>query len=127
MRIRSLALPLLSAIALVLALFSIARTQPRRIASDPPSAPPVSPYLTTIAAVGLVEASSENICIGSHLTGIVDHVAVTVGAHVRRGDLLFALDARHLDAEIASRQALLGEAQRHAETERVAAADARAR
>src|SRR5262245_61538562 len=115
MSARGLLLPVFSAIALAFALLSIARTQPRHEKADPPSPPPVSPYPSTIAAVGLVEPSSENIAVGTHLTGIVERVAVTVGAHVRKGDLLFALDARHLVAEIATRRAVLAEAQRHVE------------
>jgi len=127
LKTRGFLLPLASALALAGAFVSVARTQPRRIPADPPAPPPVSPYPTTIAAVGLVEASSENIAIGTHQTGIVERVAVAAGARVRRGDLLFALDARHLDAEIATRESLLAEAERHVETERILAADAHAR
>jgi HlyD family secretion protein len=126
MKIRGLVLPLLAAVALGLGLASVARTQPRRAPADPPAAPPASPFESTIAAVGIIEPSSENVAIGTHLTGIVERVAVVAGARVRRGDLLFALDARHLDADVAARQATLAEARRHVEGARVAAADAAA-
>jgi multidrug efflux pump subunit AcrA (membrane-fusion protein) len=123
---RGFLLPLAAALALSFALFSIARTQPRRAPADPPVTPPIAPFETTIAAVGLVEASSENVAIGTHLTGIVERVHVVVGARVRRGDLLFALDARHLEAEVAARRAALAEAREHVESTRIAAADAAA-
>ncbi len=126
MKLRGLLLPFLSAIALFFAVLSIARTQPRRAPADPPAPPPVSPFAATIAAVGLVEPSSENVAVGTHLTGIVARVKVAAGQRVSRGDLLFALDARHLDAEIGARHAALSEAQRHVESERIAAEDAAA-
>ena len=119
MKPRSLLLPVLGAAALGFALMSIARTQPRRLPADPPQPPPVSPFASSIAAVGLVEPSSENIAVGTHLTGIVDSVPVVAGARVRRGELLFTLDARHLDAEIAARRAALSEAERHVDAERI--------
>ncbi len=126
MRFRGVMLPLLAAMAFACALLSIARTQPHRAPADPPEAPPVSPCADTIAAGGLVESSSEYIAIGTHLTGIVERVLAVAGTRVQRGDLLFALDGRHLDAEIDARRAALVEAQRHVETERVASEDAAA-
>ncbi len=127
MRTRGILLPFIAAIAFGSALYSIARTQPRRSSADPPAAPPVSSFASTIAAVGLIEPSSENLAIGTHLTGIVERVPVVAGARVRRGELLFALDARHLDAEIAARRAALVESERRLERERIDAADVAAR
>ena len=97
-------LPLLGIAAAVWAAYSVARTQPRRVATDPPSAPAVSDYDDTVAAVGLVEASTENISVGTPLAGVVTKVFVTAGQTVRSGEPLFELDTRQLRADLAVRQ-----------------------
>ena len=86
---------------------SIARTRPQRQATDPHAPPPVSDFAETVAAVGLVEASSENIAIGTPLAGVVSRVFVVVGQSVKAGDPLFALDTRQLRADLAVRRSSL--------------------
>lgn len=76
----------------------------------PPSAPPVSaapgsPYPTFVAGSGLVEASTENISIGTHVAGIVAKIYVQVGSGVKAGDPLFIIDDRAIRADIATRRA----------------------
>jgi multidrug efflux pump subunit AcrA (membrane-fusion protein) len=101
------ALPLIGVLAAVWATFSVARTHPRRQTTDPPGPPPVSGFPSTVAAVGLVEASTENISVGSPLAGVVERVYVTAGQDVRAGDPLFALDVRHLRAQLRVRREAL--------------------
>ena len=96
---KRLVLPLVGLLAALGATFSIARTQPRREATEPPAKPPVSDFPNTVAAVGLVEASTENIAIGSPLAAVVAKVFVTAGQTVRQRDPPFELDARHLHAD----------------------------
>jgi multidrug efflux pump subunit AcrA (membrane-fusion protein) len=105
-------LPALGAVAALWATYSIARTTPRRQATDPPAPPPVSEYANTVAAVGLVEASSENVSIGTPLSGVVAHVFVKAGQQVREGDPLFELDLRQLrsDLEVKRRALAIGAA-----------------
>jgi multidrug efflux pump subunit AcrA (membrane-fusion protein) len=57
-----------------------------------------------VAAVGLIEASTENISVGTPLGGVVARVFVTAGQAVKAGDPLFELDLRQLRAELAVRQ-----------------------
>jgi multidrug efflux pump subunit AcrA (membrane-fusion protein) len=92
--------PVLGVVAALWASFSIARTHPRREVTKPPVPPPVSDFPDTVAAVGLVEASTENISVGSPLGAVVENVFVTAGQPVKRGDPLFTLDVRHLRAEL---------------------------
>jgi multidrug efflux pump subunit AcrA (membrane-fusion protein) len=54
-----------------------------------------------VAAVGLIEASSENISVGTPLSGVVTTVHVAAGRKVRIGDPLFELDVRQLRADLA--------------------------
>ena len=98
-------LPLIALAAMVFGIGSVVRSQPKHETTVPPSPPPTSPYPHTVAAVGLVETSTENIAVGSPLADVVSEVSVTVNQAVRTGDPLFKLDNRHLRAELAMRQA----------------------
>src|SRR5713101_4566893 len=97
-------LPMIGILAAVWAAYSVVRTQPRRAPTDPPAPPAVSDFKDTIAAVGLIEASTENIWVGTPLGGVVTRVFVTAGQSVKAGDPLFELDTRQLRAELAVRQ-----------------------
>ena len=97
-------LPLIGILAAGGATYSIAKTTPHRERTDPPSQPPVSDFRDTVAAVGVIEASTENIAIGTPLSGIVPKVFVGAGDAVRAGDPLFELDTRQLRAEIEVRR-----------------------
>lgn len=83
-----------------------------------PTAPPVSdaaqsPFLTSVAGSGLVEASTENISPGTHVAGIVAKIFVQIGSDVKAGDPLFTIDDRATRADIDTRRAAvqLAEAQ----------------
>ena len=74
----------------------------------PPLEPPAQTTFThTVGAVGLVEASSENIAISTPVSGLVTSVYVRAGTRVRAQDRLFALDDRDLQAELVVRRATL--------------------
>ena len=98
-------LPLIALAALVFGIGSVVRSQPRHEVTVPPSPPPASPFSHTVAAVGLVETSTENIAIGTPLSDVVTEVLVTVGQPVKTGDPLFKLDDRQRRADLAARQA----------------------
>ena len=98
------ALPLIGILAALWATYSVARTAPRRHRTNPPAAAPISDFSRTVAAVGLVEANSENIAIGTPLGGVVSQIFVSVGQSVKTGDPLFVLDTRQLRADLAVRR-----------------------
>ena len=98
-------LPLLALGALTFGVISIIRSQPQREVTNPPSPPPSSSYAQTVAAVGLVETSTENIAAGTEIAGVVSNIYVAVGDHVKAGDPLFGIDSRATRAELATRQA----------------------
>lgn len=68
-------------------------------------APAQSPYPTFVAGAGIVEATTENIAIGTPIAGIVADINVQVGSRVRKGDPLFSIDTRAARAELAMRSA----------------------
>src|SRR6516164_9143258 len=102
---RRLILPTVALAALVFGVISAVRSQPKREMTTPPSPPPASSYGQTVAAVGLVETSTENIAVGPEIGGVVTKIYVEIGSHVRAGDPLFSIDSRATRAELATRQA----------------------
>src|SRR5215472_2676222 len=98
-------IPVVAAIALLFGLASVLRTQPRSQRTNPPKPPPHSDFAHNIAAVGLIEASTENIAIGSHLPGVVEKVYVVVGDQVKAGAPLFKIDDRQLHAQLGQSEA----------------------
>src|SRR5882724_4848947 len=109
---RKLILPLLGAAMFIFAVYHVVRAQQVPPKTDPLQEPARSPYHGTIAGVGMVEPETENIAIGSHLSGVVAQVYVKVGDPVARGKTpLFLLDNRALNAELATRQGNLKAAQ----------------
>lgn len=69
------------------------------------AAPPTKPFSQVVSGAGLIEASSENIAVGTPLPGVIERVFVKAGQQVKAGEPLFALDQRQVDAEIVTRAA----------------------
>lgn len=62
--------------------------------------PPQKPYPKGIAASGIIEAKGENFSIGSPENGIVQEIYKEVWDNVKKGDPLFKIDTRELEAEL---------------------------
>lgn len=102
---RKYIIPLAALAGLAFAVFTVVRGDKK-----PPYVPPVSeaaqsPYPSSVAGSGLVEASTENISIGTQIAGIVSRIFVEIGGNVRAGDPLFKIDDRSLLAELNVRRA----------------------
>jgi multidrug efflux pump subunit AcrA (membrane-fusion protein) len=65
---------------------------------------PLPPFKSYISGVGIVEASSENISIGTPINRIVSRVPVTVGQEVKKGQVLFELENQDLQADLNSQK-----------------------
>ena len=65
-----------------------------------PVLPPQKPYTASIAAAGIIEAVGENVAIGSPADGIVQEVFVSVWQPVKKGDPLFQIESRELEADL---------------------------
>jgi HlyD family secretion protein len=103
--IKRFILPIVALAALIFGVISVVRSQPKQVPTTPPSLPPVSSYAQTVAAVGLVETSTENIAVGTEIAGVVSNIYVGVGSEVKAGDPLFSIDSRVTRAELVTRQA----------------------
>jgi multidrug efflux pump subunit AcrA (membrane-fusion protein) len=104
-------LPLLAVAALGFALVRMTAAQQKPPPAVPPVEPARSPFTAQLAGAGLVEPETENISIGSHLSGVIERVYVRVGDVVRPGQPLFRLDERNLKAELEVRLANLANAE----------------
>ncbi|MHB8523663.1 MAG: efflux RND transporter periplasmic adaptor subunit [Limisphaerales bacterium] len=87
------------------AVFTVIRGDKKPPAVPPVSEAPHSPDHASVAGSGLVEASTENISIGTQIAGIVSKIFVQIGSDVKAGDPLFEMDDRSLLAELAIRRA----------------------
>jgi len=76
-------------------------------ASQPLAEPAHAPFQSYIAGAGIVEASTENIAIGTVVPGVVTDLYVKVGDNVKAGDPLFKVDDRDLQAEMIVRKSAL--------------------
>jgi multidrug resistance efflux pump len=113
-KVGKVVLPLVAVALLVFAVFHVIWAEQVAPASPPPVEPARSPFTETVAGAGIVEPRSENIAIGSALSGVVLEVYVPVdkvGQRVKAGDPLFRVDDRQLRAQLAFQQASLAAAQ----------------
>src|SRR5581483_10615180 len=81
-----------------------------RMSASPPVVPPPvdpspKPYDVSVAASGIIEALSENVEIGVPSAGLVARVHARVWDAVKRGEPLFTLDDRELQAQLAVNEA----------------------
>ena len=108
--IRKYLLPVLAVAGLAFAIWMMKQAAKPVIPAKPVSEPARSPFVNKISGSGIVEASTRNISVGSHVPGIVARVFVTVGKRVKAGDPLFALDDRKQKADLMVKEATLAEA-----------------
>ncbi len=74
-------------------------------APPPPISPhPIAPFESYLSGAGVVEASSDNISIGTPVNRIVDRVWVQTGETVAKGALLLTLENRDLQADLKARK-----------------------
>src|SRR5262249_1511432 len=103
--------PVVAAVLLVFGVVTVLQSRQVRPPTVPVKPPPVAAYARTVAGVGLVEASSENIAISTPVSGLCTQVYVKVGDRVTVGQRLFPLDDRNLQADLAVRRRSLEVAQ----------------
>ena len=97
--IRKYVVPLVAVIGFVFALYYALSSSKEAPPPKPVAEPSNSSFTKFIAGAGLIEANTENIEIGSTLTGIVTEIYVKVGSKVKAGDPLFSIDNREKLAE----------------------------
>lgn len=103
--VRKWGLPLAAMVMLSFAVYHVVRAQQTPPKLEPPVNPARSPFGKGVAGAGIVEPQTENISVGTNLSGIVTKVHVKVGQQVEVGEKLFELDSRALTREADIRRA----------------------
>ena len=98
--IRKYVLPILAVIGIAIAVFMVIKGNKAPPANKPVVQAAVAPYRSYIFGPGIVEASTENIAIGTPVSGIVTTVYVKWGDRVKTGDPLFTIDSSDLQAQL---------------------------
>ncbi|MBI5788751.1 MAG: secretion protein HlyD [Candidatus Schekmanbacteria bacterium] len=109
--IRKYILPLLALFGLIFAIRTVIAGSKEVPAMLPPAQPSKAPYPAYIAGAGIIEAETENIAVGTPLSGIVKEIKVAAGQKVHKNEPLFLLDDRNQKAETMVRRAALNTAQ----------------
>lgn len=99
MKISKKIIPLLAVGCFSFALFSIYRP-PAKDENPVELLVPKSQFESNVAGIGVIEPKSELIAIGTELSGVVRTIAIRPGQQVQKGDLLFMMDQRDIDAQI---------------------------
>ena len=110
-KIGPVVLPLLAVGSLAYAGWHVYRANQPLPQAVPPMPPVVAPDGHALAASGVVEPTTENVAIGTHVSGVIERVYVAAGDRVAVGDPLFRIDTRQADAELAVREAGLADAE----------------
>jgi HlyD family secretion protein len=98
--IRKYVLPLLGVLGVAVAIAMVIQGNRTAPAAQPTVPPATAPFSSYVFGPGIVEASTENIAIGTPASGIVTAIYVKWGDRVKTGDPLFKVDTRDLDAQL---------------------------
>lgn len=103
-------LPFLAAAGFLFAAYTVIHGNQAMPVAPAVTEPASAPFKAFIAGAGIIEAQSQNIAIGTPLSGIVKTVAVKAGDPVKTGAPLFYLDDRDTRAALAIKLADLAKA-----------------
>lgn len=113
------------AIVGILAAMKLADQLRKTSPAPPPLVEPArSPYSNTVAATGIIEASRENVRLGTPKPGLLTRVFVQVGSRVKEGDPLLLLDDREARAKVTTMRSQVEALGAALKAEQVMAADA---
>lgn len=102
---RKYLLPLVALVGILIGVFAVFISMRKPLTPKIPFPPPVPPYEHFIAGLAVVEASSENIFIGTSIPEIVTDVMVVAGDFVKKDAPLFKLDTRTFEAQLLEAEA----------------------
>jgi multidrug resistance efflux pump len=103
--IRKMFLPVLAIAGVLFAAYTVVAGGHPSPPAAPAAEPSRAPFANYVAGAGIVEAFSENIQVGTVVGGVVKQMFVKVGDNVRKGQPLWLIDDRDLQADLATRRA----------------------
>ena len=98
--IRKYLLPIMAALGILLTIFYVLADNKSSPAAQPAQQPAAAAFSSYIFGPGIVEASTENIAVGTPVSGIVTAIYVRWGDRVKNRAPLFKIDARDLEAQL---------------------------
>jgi len=107
--IRKYLLPALAALGVAAAVAMVHQGNRTPSKGKPLFQPAEAPFSSYIFGPGIVEASTENIAMGTPVSGIVTTVYVRWGEQVKSGAPLFKIDTRDLEAQLIPANAKVNE------------------
>lgn len=113
MFVRKYVVPTMALAGVAFAVYTVRSENQPLTAAQAVAEPARSPYELSVAGAGIIEASTENIAVGSQIPGVVTRVLAKAGDTVKSGDPLFILDDRAALAEVAVRKAALAVAEQN--------------
>lgn len=105
--IRKYLFPILAVLGIAFALMTVIKGSKTTPAAPPLVDPAAPPFKSSVAGAGIVEANTENIAVGTVMSGVVFETYVSVGSKVKAGEPLFKLDNRELEAQLRTRKMAL--------------------
>jgi RND family efflux transporter MFP subunit len=93
-------LPAVAIIGLAVAISTVIQGRQTTPLVEPAVQSAKVPYASYVAGSGIIEASTENISIGTPVSGIVAAIYVTWGDRVNAGEPLFKIDDRDLQGQL---------------------------
>lgn len=105
MIVRKYVIPLMAVAGVALAVHTVRSENQEKPVARPAAPPAKSTFDTSVAGSGIIEASTQNIAIGTHLPGVITALHVRAGDRVKAGDPLFSIDDRTVRAELQVRAA----------------------
>jgi RND family efflux transporter MFP subunit len=109
--IRKYILPLLAITGLGVAVVMVIRGNRTRPVAQPLVQSAKAPFTSYIFGPGMVEAKTENVAIGTPVSGIVTAIYVKWGDQVQTGDPLFKIDSSDLQTQVLPALARVKEAE----------------
>jgi len=92
-------IPLLAVLGIVFAVRTVVQGAQVQPAAPPVVQPPRAPFESYVSAAGMVEPSSEFIALSTPVAGVAQEVQARVGSRVARGEALFTIESRDLEAQ----------------------------
>ena len=109
--IRRYVFPLLALLGVALAIAMVIADNRTGPVAQPAAQPASAPFSSFISGPGIVEASTENIAVGTPVSGIVAAIYVKWNDKVKSGAPLFKIDSRDLEAQLLPAAAKVKEAE----------------
>ncbi len=97
-------LPILALTGVLAGVWLVARSNVAPPVAQPVAQPVAAPFQSYIAGAGMIESSTRNIAISTPVGGVVAEVFVNVGNRVNKGQPLFRIDGRDIEAQLAVRR-----------------------